>query len=200
MAGRGDLTDPAWRRIAGRLPKKGGRGGQWRDHRTVINGLLWKLRPGAPWRDRPERYGAWQTWADRLSRWRRAGTWDRLLAQAQSTTDAGGALDGAGAWTRRSSVPTSLRGEPGTGRASPTGKGGAAPGGRGARTPPRGPDDEAAPELRRPGAAPLGAVEGRAGPRTPAVCRRSGGHPGPASGGTGPAAPASRAGHRGQGL
>jgi transposase len=96
MAGRGDLTDPAWRRIAGRLPKKGGRGGQWRDHRTVINGLLWKLRPGAPWRDRPERYGAWQTWADRLSRWRRAGTWDRLLAQAQSTTDAGGALDGAG--------------------------------------------------------------------------------------------------------
>jgi len=28
-----------------------------RDHRTVLNGILWRLRTGAPWRDLPARYG-----------------------------------------------------------------------------------------------------------------------------------------------
>jgi transposase len=65
-----------------------GNGGQWRDHRTVINGILWKLRTGASWRDLPERYGAWQTCADRLYRWRRDGTGDRLLTQGQTKSDA----------------------------------------------------------------------------------------------------------------
>ena len=36
-------------------------GGQWADHRQVINGILWKLATGVPWRDLPERYGPWQT-------------------------------------------------------------------------------------------------------------------------------------------
>jgi transposase len=93
MVGRGELTDHAWAGIAALLPENGKRGGQWRDHRTVINGILWKLRTGAPWRDLPERYGAWQTCADRLYRWRHDGTWDRLLAQVQTKTDAVGELD-----------------------------------------------------------------------------------------------------------
>jgi hypothetical protein len=29
------------------LPENGRRGGRWRDHREVINGILWKLRAGA---------------------------------------------------------------------------------------------------------------------------------------------------------
>ena len=74
LVGRGELTEEAWRVIAPLLPASG-RGGQWRDHRTVINGILWKLRTGAPWRDLPERYGPWQTCADRLYRWRRDGRW-----------------------------------------------------------------------------------------------------------------------------
>ncbi len=93
MVGRGEMTDRAWAQIAALLPQNGERGGQWRDHRTVINGILWKLRTGAPWRDLPERYGPWQTCADRLYRWRRDGTWERLLARVQTTTDAVGALD-----------------------------------------------------------------------------------------------------------
>jgi len=56
MVGRGELTDQAWSSIEPLLPTSR-RGGQWRDHRTVINGILWKLRTSAPWRDLPERYG-----------------------------------------------------------------------------------------------------------------------------------------------
>jgi transposase len=90
MVGRGELTEEAWSVIAPLLPASGQRGGQWRDHRTVINGILWKLRTGAPWRDLPERYGPWQTCADRLYRWRRDRTWDRMLAHAQTRSDAVG--------------------------------------------------------------------------------------------------------------
>jgi transposase len=90
MVGRGELTDVAWARIEPLLPKKGRRGKQWRDHRTVINAILWKLRTGAPWRDLPERYGPWRTAYERLVRWRRDGTWDRLLADAQTKSDAVG--------------------------------------------------------------------------------------------------------------
>jgi transposase len=89
---RGGLTDDAWERIAPLLPENGRRGKQRRDHRTVIDGILWKLRTGAPWRDLPERYGPYQTCHDRFVRWRRDGTWDRLLAHAQTKSDAVGDL------------------------------------------------------------------------------------------------------------
>jgi transposase len=90
MVGRGELTESAWTTIEPLLPRSGARGGQWQDHRRVMNGILWKLRTGAPWRDLPERYGAWQTCADRLYRWRREGLWDRLLTHVQTRSDAKG--------------------------------------------------------------------------------------------------------------
>src|SRR3954449_3209652 len=90
MVGRGELTDQAWRVIAPLLPANGGRGQPWADHRTVINGILWKLRTGSPWRDLPEKYGPWQTCFDRFNRWRRDGTWDRLLTHTQTKSDAVG--------------------------------------------------------------------------------------------------------------
>ena len=92
MVGRGELTDKAWAQLAPLLPRNGRRGQPWADHRRVINGILWKLRTGAPWRDLPERYGPWKTCYDRLVRWRRDGTWDRLLAHAQTQSDAVGEL------------------------------------------------------------------------------------------------------------
>jgi len=85
MVKRGEIIDQAWHQIEPLLPKYGQSGGQWRDHRTVINAILWKLRTGSPWRDLPERYGPWQTCFDRFNRWRRDGTWDRLLAHAQTS-------------------------------------------------------------------------------------------------------------------
>jgi transposase len=43
------------------LPPVASGGRRWRDHRQVINAILWKLQTGAPWPDLPERYGPWKT-------------------------------------------------------------------------------------------------------------------------------------------
>ena len=93
MVRRGELTDRTWEQIAPLLPENGGRGKQWKDHRQVVNGILWKLRTGPPWRDLLERYGPWQTCYDRFARWRRDGTWERLLAHAQTKSDAVGEVE-----------------------------------------------------------------------------------------------------------
>ena len=56
--GRGDLTDQQWRRIEPLLPAQKPRIGRpSKDHRSIINGILWVLRTGAPWRDLLEVYG-----------------------------------------------------------------------------------------------------------------------------------------------
>ena len=87
---RNDLTEAQWRALAPHLPPNPKRGQAWSDHRTVINGILWRLRTGAGWRDIPARYGPYQTCYDRFVRWRRDGTWDELLAHAQTESDAVG--------------------------------------------------------------------------------------------------------------
>ena len=76
--GRGDLSDAQWRLIGPLLPKQR-RGGKWNDHRLTLDGILWVLRTGAPWRDLPERYGKWQSVYDRFNRYRKDGTFDRVL-------------------------------------------------------------------------------------------------------------------------
>ncbi|MFG3285548.1 IS5 family transposase [Streptomyces sp. NPDC048111] len=95
MAGRGELTDVEWERIEPLLPRVDGRGRPWRDHRQVVNGVLWRLRTGAPWRDLPERYGPWQTVYERFARWEADGTWAKLLEQVQVRDDAVGRVE----WT-----------------------------------------------------------------------------------------------------
>ncbi|WP_406308922.1 IS5 family transposase [Streptomyces sp. NBC_00623] len=95
MAGRGELTDTAWGRIEPRLAQVDGRGRPWRDHRQVVNGVLWRLRTGAPWRDLPERYGPWQTVYERFARWEADGTWAKLLEHVQVRDDAVGRVE----WT-----------------------------------------------------------------------------------------------------
>jgi transposase len=91
---RRDLTDDQWERLRPLLPRqKAQRGRPPKDHRIIVNGLLWLVRTGAPWRDLPERYGPWQTIATRFYRWRRAGIWDRILAELQEEADANGDLD-----------------------------------------------------------------------------------------------------------
>jgi len=48
-----DLTDAQWEVLESLLGKPvvrdDGRGRPWRDPRDVLNGILWVMRPGAPW-------------------------------------------------------------------------------------------------------------------------------------------------------
>ena len=90
------MTDEQWRRLAPLLPPKRPRTGRpARDHRTVLSGILWVLRTGAPWRDLPERFGPWSTAWNRFRRWTAAGVWARVLAALQRRADADGRLDWA---------------------------------------------------------------------------------------------------------
>jgi transposase len=86
---RGELTDEQWERLRPLLPSQKPKTGRPAfDHRTILNGILWIDRTGAPWRDLPQRYGRWQTIASRFYRWRKAGIWQRLLHTIQQQADA----------------------------------------------------------------------------------------------------------------
>ena len=61
------LTDEQWKLIEPALPRQR-RGGRWNDHRQTLDGILWVLRCGSPWRDMPERYGSWKTVYSRFRR------------------------------------------------------------------------------------------------------------------------------------
>jgi transposase len=66
---RGDLTDWEWRMFDPLLPDRGERGPPIKDKRRTVNGILWVLRTGAPWRDMPKRYGNWNSTFVRFTRW-----------------------------------------------------------------------------------------------------------------------------------
>ena len=94
MRRRHELSDVEWGRLEPLLPPPA-RLARRHDDRPIINGIIWKLATGAPWRDLPERYGPWQTVYTRFRRWTLSGTWDRLFAAVQRRADAAGHLD----WT-----------------------------------------------------------------------------------------------------
>ena len=58
---RHELTQAQWQLIEPLLPARSWTGRPRSDDRDTLNGLLWILRTGAPWRDLPRRYGRWQT-------------------------------------------------------------------------------------------------------------------------------------------
>ncbi len=93
MRDRG-LTDEQWAALAAHLPpQRAATGRPAKDHRTVVEAILWRLRTGAPWRDLPERFGPWQSVYTRFRRWQATGVWDRALAALQAEADARGDLD-----------------------------------------------------------------------------------------------------------
>jgi transposase len=90
-----DLTNEQWKLVETILPpdavRDDGRGRPWTDRRTVLNGILWILRSGAPWKDMPDRYGSYQTAHRRFQNWVRSGVFEQLLLTlAQHLKDAGG--------------------------------------------------------------------------------------------------------------
>jgi transposase len=74
------LNDAAWGRMApliiGRPDQKGSTG---RDNRMFVEGVLWIVRTGSPWRDLPEAFGDWNSVFRRFSRWSIKGVWWRIF-------------------------------------------------------------------------------------------------------------------------
>ena len=90
---RHGLTDREWIRLRPLLPPRACTGRPPRDHRAIIDALLWLGMTGAPWRDLPERFGPWRTVATRFYRWTRIGLWERILAELRRAADALGQID-----------------------------------------------------------------------------------------------------------
>lgn len=90
---RHEISDRHWELIKDLLPPRKKHGRKPADARTMLNGMMWILSTGAPWRDLPERYGLWRTVNDRFSLWSRDGTLDRILSQLQVRLDAQGLID-----------------------------------------------------------------------------------------------------------
>jgi transposase len=103
MGATGTIAAPETATRTGRAVSR-----QYRDHRQVINGVLWVLRTSAPWRDLPERYGPRQTCYTRFRRWSEQGIWKSVLEQLQAQEDAAGNLD----WHEAALDSTSIKAHP----------------------------------------------------------------------------------------
>lgn len=92
-----DLTDKQWEIIEPILPelprRSDGRGRPWRSSREVLNGILWVLRTGAPWKDLPERYPPYQTCHRRMQRWTEEGVLDAVLRSLARDLEERGKID-----------------------------------------------------------------------------------------------------------
>ena len=91
---RHQLTDEQWDLVKEFVPQKDSAMGRPpADAREMLDGILWILRTGAPWRDLPTRFGPWQTVYDYFSKWRKSGVFDQILQALQIRLDHRGKID-----------------------------------------------------------------------------------------------------------
>ena len=94
------LTDAQWARIEPLMPcSDGNRGRPFRDHRQVIEGIVYRLRTGIAWRDLPASFGPWQTVWKRHKRFSVDGTWDKVHARLVAEADAAGEVEPGEVWS-----------------------------------------------------------------------------------------------------
>ncbi len=94
MLRRHELTNEEWEFIKPYLPSnKHHEGHPWGNHRKFLNGMIWRLATGAPWRDLPERYGPWNSVYQRFHRWSESGFIEQLAFVLQAELEARGSID-----------------------------------------------------------------------------------------------------------
>lgn len=82
------LSDQQWDRIARHIiGDERTRGSSGHDNRMFVEGVLWIVRTGSPWRDLPEAFGAWNSVFRRFSRWSAKGVWQRIFAAMADDPD-----------------------------------------------------------------------------------------------------------------
>jgi len=80
MVRRYGLRDDQWERIAVLLPGRDDTVGVTaKDNRLFVEAVIYRYRTGVPWRDLPERFGAWNTIARRHKRWSDSGVWKSVF-------------------------------------------------------------------------------------------------------------------------
>ena len=97
---------------------EGQRGRPFRDHREVVEGIIYRLRTGIAWRDLPASFGPWQTVWKRHKRFSTDGTWDRIHARLVAEADAKQAetrqADAEQADTKQADIEQAANSEPAT--------------------------------------------------------------------------------------
>lgn len=82
------LTDAQWEQIAPHLPgKEGDPGRTGEDNRRFLEGVLWIVRTGAPWRDLPEGFGKWFSVWKRFRRWALKGVFETIFGKLSAEPD-----------------------------------------------------------------------------------------------------------------
>lgn len=90
------LSDAQWALIEGLLPRSEHvRGPNFKNSRRIVEGMLYRLRTGVPWRDLPMVFGPWKTVWKRQRRYASDGTWDRVVVALAGIADDNAALDWA---------------------------------------------------------------------------------------------------------
>lgn len=87
------ITDDEWNLIFNVFPKPAATGRPRRDARMVLDGILWVLRTGSPWRDVPSEFGAWKTCWRMFDEWNADGTLSEILHRLQAAFVSAGAID-----------------------------------------------------------------------------------------------------------
>lgn len=91
---RHEVTDQEWEFLSPLIPGKHAPTGRPpSDPRVMLNGMMWILKTGAPWRDLPERFGPWQTVYDHFRNWRKGGIYDGILEALHIRLDENGQID-----------------------------------------------------------------------------------------------------------
>ena len=88
MTRRYGLCEDQWERIKDHLPgREDSVGVTARDNRLFVEAVLYRYRAGIPWRDLPERFGAWKVIHTRWSRWAASGVWERIFKALSADAD-----------------------------------------------------------------------------------------------------------------
>jgi transposase len=82
------LRDDQWDRIKDLLLGRPGHVGVTaKDNRLFVEAVLYRYRAGIPWRDLPERFGAWKKVHTRFGRWAKSGIWAKLFRHLAGEAD-----------------------------------------------------------------------------------------------------------------
>jgi transposase len=84
VVGLSPLSDEQWERLQGLFvvpPHTPGR--HQVDYRLIVEGILWLMRAGSPWRTLPTRFGAWSKVLYYYRQWKADGRWAHVQQALQ---------------------------------------------------------------------------------------------------------------------